>query len=234
MIRLAVVEDDAAHAAAMVKLIRQYEQESSEIVRLSCFTDGVEIAEKYSAEYDAVFLDIEMGLMDGIETAEKIRAADEQVILVFTTSNPQYAIRGYSVHALDYLLKPITYESFLFVMRKVQKEMRRIGNDSWLTVSTRTGIEKIRISDLLWVESSGHRITFHTTIGDRETTVYSLSEIEDQLTPYGFFRTNSWRLIHLDKVQSYKNGIVTIGGESFPVSRAKKANLMNMLADNIS
>ena len=197
MIRTAIVEDNASDARRISAYMERYEAENGTELSVKHFSDGYDIAEKYTAGFDILFLDIEMSLMDGMEAAEKIRTADEQVVIVFITSNPRYAIRGYGVRALDYLLKPVSYESFSYVMRKAIKEAENAGIEVWLPIYTRDGTEKIRISDLLWVESADHRLTFHTDTGARETTVYSLGEIEEKLSPYGFFRCSRWQLINL-------------------------------------
>ena len=76
---------------------------------MTVFADGVDILEDYRAVYDIIFLDVEMKHLDGMTTAERIRQMDADVILIFITNMAQYAIRGYSVGALDYVLKPVPY-----------------------------------------------------------------------------------------------------------------------------
>ena len=74
--------------------------------------DGAEIAEHYTPGFDIIFMDVEMPRLDGFGAAEAIRAVDADVVLVFVTNMAQYAIRGYEVDALDYVLKPVNYYQF--------------------------------------------------------------------------------------------------------------------------
>ena len=73
---------------------------------------GDEIALGYKAVYDIILMDIEMKFMDGMMAAEEIRKVDTEVIIIFITNSPQYAIKGYAVDALDYVLKPVSYYAF--------------------------------------------------------------------------------------------------------------------------
>ena len=112
MIRVALVEDDAAYREQLTGYLRQYEREQGEKFHLSVFTDGDEIVEGYKAVYDIILMDIEMQFMDGITAAERIREYDSEVVIMFITNMPQYVMKGYLVDALDYVLKPISYYAF--------------------------------------------------------------------------------------------------------------------------
>ena len=112
MVKIAIVEDERAYQEQFFAYVKKYEAESGERMEISIFSDGYEIVEKYNASYDIIFLDIQLVVMDGMETAKKIRKLDENVILIFITNMAQYAIQGYEVNALDYVLKPVSYFAF--------------------------------------------------------------------------------------------------------------------------
>lgn len=112
MIEIAIVEDEENYRNILQEYLQKYEQEYGEQIHLSVYTDGDEITENYSAKYDIIFMDIEMQFMDGMTAARKIREADKGVIIIFITNMAQYAIQGYEVDALDYVLKPIAYFAF--------------------------------------------------------------------------------------------------------------------------
>lgn len=230
MIRVGIVEDDTRDTEILYSFIEKFGEENGKRIRIQTYSDGYDIAERYSADYDIIFLDIEMNLMDGLEAAEKIRTMDQRVVLIFTTSNPQYAIRGYRVHALDYLLKPLNYENVTYVLRKAVAIVEKDTSVVWISISTRTGVNKINASDILYIESRNHTLIFHTDTGTWETTVYSLTEMEDKLSGIGFFRASRWQLINLNKVRGIRNGTVVIGSDSFPVAHAKLGPLMEALA----
>ena len=79
---------------------------------ISVFTDGDEITEGYRPNYDIILMDIEMCFMNGMTAAQEIRKLDPEVVIIFITNMVQYAIQGYAVGALDYILKPVNYEEF--------------------------------------------------------------------------------------------------------------------------
>ena len=107
-IRIGVVEDDPASCQLVLDYLNRYQQENGEQFTVSVFDDGARIVEKYTPVYDILLLDIEMSEMDGMAAARRIRERDDKVVIVFITAAPQYAISGYEVRALSYLLKPLT------------------------------------------------------------------------------------------------------------------------------
>ena len=113
MFKIAIVEDQEETRESLNRFVRQYAQEQGLQVEISLITDGAEIAEHYTPGFDIIFMDVEMPRLDGFGAAEAIRAVDADVVLVFVTNMAQYAIRGYEVDALDYVLKPVNYYQFL-------------------------------------------------------------------------------------------------------------------------
>jgi DNA-binding LytR/AlgR family response regulator len=95
------------------------------------------------------------------------------VEIIFVTNMAQYAIRGYKVRALDYIVKPVEYMSF---KESLKRGIRNVDNsrDKYLTINFKEGVRKINIADIVWIESHGHRLTFHTKEAPYETTTYSI------------------------------------------------------------
>ena len=99
MIRVAIVEDNPADRMQIEQHTRRFFAENEEAVQIYTFGNGIDFLEHYRAHYDVIFLDIEMPLMDGMETAEKIRKLDPYVILIFVTNMSQLALKAYEVNA---------------------------------------------------------------------------------------------------------------------------------------
>ena len=118
LIHVAIVEDDDNYAETIQEYLKKFGKVQQEQFLVSRFHDGYEIVDDYNKAQDIILMDIEMGLMDGMEAAEQIRKVDEQVIIIFITNMAQYALRGYKVNALDYVLKPISYASFTETLKK--------------------------------------------------------------------------------------------------------------------
>ena len=123
MAKIAVVEDNDAMRAQLCGFIAQYAQESGHQLDVTAFSDGAQLVEPYRPGFDIIFLDIEMPTLGGMPTAERIRRQDPDVVLVFVTNMAQYAIRGYEVDALDFVLKPVSYYQF---STKLERALQRI------------------------------------------------------------------------------------------------------------
>ena len=123
MLKIAVVEDQQEVRDELCRFIRQYAAENSLQVEVVPIEDGAVIAEHYEPGYDIIFMDVEMLGLDGFGAAEKIRAVDADAVLVFVTNMAQYAIKGYEVDALDYVLKPVNYYQFC---TKLSRAVQRV------------------------------------------------------------------------------------------------------------
>lgn len=228
MIHVAVVEDDDKYADIIQEYLQKFGDEQQEQFQISRFHDGYEITDGYNKAQDIILMDIEMGLMDGMEAAEQIRKVDEQVIIIFITNMAQYALRGYKVNALDYVLKPISYASFSETLKKAIRSLEKT-KEKYLPISMRDGVRRIKTSDIEWIESMGHRLTFHTIDGTHETTVFSMKEMEQKLGADGFTRCSSGCLVNLKWVKEVENNTVNVNGELLKISRGKKNEFMAKL-----
>ena len=176
MIRIALVEDDAQYRQELLGYLKKYEQESKEKFQISVFTDGDEIAEEYKACYDIIFMDIEMTFMDGMTAAESIRKLDTEVVIIFITNMPQYAIKGYTVDALDYVLKPVSYYAFTQRLDRALARMKKRAK-KYVVISNRGRLKKLDISEITYIEVQDHDLVYHT--GEEDfMTKGSLSEVE--------------------------------------------------------
>ena len=106
MIRIALVEDEAEVRAQLQGYVQRHTRQYGTEFAVTEFADGMELLDDYRPVYDILFLDVEMKHLDGMETARRVRELDKDVIIVFITNMAQYAIGGYAVGALDYVLKP--------------------------------------------------------------------------------------------------------------------------------
>lgn len=229
MIRIAIVDDDVACIEQIKSYLLQYQREQGEEIRMTAFLDGDELVENYKVEYDIIFLDIEMGFMDGMTAARLIRQSDPEVIIIFITNMAQYAIKGYEVNATDYVLKPVSYFSFSQSLeRAIGRINKRVKN--CIAIVKKGGTVKLPIGEICYIESHGHRLSFHTRTEVFETNA-TMKEIEVKLKDSNFFRCNKGNLLNLSYVDSVKDGCVIVNGERLVISRARKKEFMEELTN---
>ena len=232
MIRVAIVEDDAEVQGVLQEYVRRYTRQYGTEFEVTVFADGVDILEDYRAVYDIIFLDVEMKHLDGMTTAERIRQMDADVILIFITNMAQYAIRGYSVGALDYVLKPVSYYAFSQrLSRAIERTARRARH--YLQINARGTAHKIDTAALYWVESCGHDLVFHTAEGAL-TASGSMAETETRLAQDSFFRVNKGCLVNLEHVDCMDGEDAVVHGERVPIARARRKAFLDALNDYIN
>lgn len=233
MIRIAIVEDDRKCAEGLQAYLYRFRKEKKyEKFELTIFDDGEDILAGYKNGFDIILMDIEMQFMDGLTAAEKIRQMDEKVIIIFVTNSAQYAVSGYSVNALDYVLKPVSYFAFSQRMEKAVKRLKKDEN-KFITIVFKGGIRKLAFTDICWIESRGHRLTFHTRDGEYETTCCSLREIEEKLEDTSFFRCNQGYLLNLAFIEGIEDGYALIGKQKLMISRSRKREFMLALTTHL-
>lgn len=124
MIRIAVVEDERESLDTVLNCLKRFEEEDGIGFVTTVFCDGLDFISGYRPLYDTVFMDIEMPMLNGMSTAKKLRKVDSSVALVFITRLRQYALLGYEVDAVGYLLKPLEYASFRRQIEKIRAEKK--------------------------------------------------------------------------------------------------------------
>ena len=165
MYRIAIVDDDWEFVEELKKYINQYGQEEGQEFEVSAFYDGAEILESYVPKYDLILLDIEMPKINGMDAAEKIREVDENVVLMFITNMAQYAIRGYSVGALDFVMKPITYYTFSMKIKRALKRVQKKELPSIL-LTLPDGVKKLEVRQIYYLEVQNRMLHYHTDEGE--------------------------------------------------------------------
>lgn len=234
MVHIAIVEDENIYAEQLQKFLFLYQKETGRRIKVTRFTDGDEIVDEYAGIYDIVLMDIQMQFMDGMTAAEKIRQMDTNVIIMFITNMTEYAVRGYEVDALDYVIKPIEYFAF---SRKLDRAFSRIKSKkhNFISIPTESGMKKLDLDDVLYIEIQDHTLYYHT---DNECVKARgrgvMRNVEQIMLPYGFFRNNNCYLVNLRHVESVEDNVCFVGNKNLQISRAKKKAFMDAMVQYIS
>ena len=220
MVRIAIVEDDPAQVKLLREYLDRYAGERECTFKISCYGDGEGIAQNYQGDFDIILMDIDMPFVNGYEAAQMIRSRDPEVVILFITNLTQYAIKGYSVGALDYVLKPVTYFAFSEFMARAVGRIKK-KEEAYLTIRQGGGVQKLAVSEILYVESRDHYLFYHTKSGVYRTPG-KISEAERQLGASGFLRCHVGYLINPEYASGFADDCVRVGQAAIPVSRSRK------------
>ena len=226
MLRAAIVEDEPVYAQLLESYFTRWCADKGITGSVSVFTNPILFLDPYRAEYQVVFMDIQMPHMNGMEVARKLRALDANVLLIFVTSLAQYAIQGYEVRAFDYVLKPLSYPDFMMKMSRVEHQMRMDTDEPETIISDANGKVKLVLKDILYIESEGHHLIYHT-LGDKTYSVYArMNDAEKQYASHHFARCNSCYLVNLRYVRRVKGYTVSLEGVDLQISQPRKKEFM--------
>lgn len=231
MLKIAIVEDETEYVNQILEYIAQYQKECPKEIHTTVFHNGSEIMQNYQSDFDIIFLDIEMPIMNGMETAEAIRAVDMEVVLVFITNMAQYAINGYSVGALDFVLKPINYSTFsVRLTRAIGRARKRESGE--ILLSLPDGVKRLETKQIYYVDVQNRMLHYHTTEGEfvlRGT----MQNAEKELARYQFIKCNHWYLVNLKHVSEIRKDIAMVAGNELEISRRNKTAFLAALTDYV-
>ena len=228
LLRVAIVEDDDSYAETLQEYLNKYEQENEVRFQVVRYEDGADLVEKYHGDFDILIMDIELKFMDGMTAAQHIRKMDSNVIIIFVTNMPQFALKGYQVDALDYVLKPISYYAFSQRLERALERMERRSTKKYITLHLKGRVQKVNILNIMYIEALQHDLIYHM---DRDGVTYTvrgiIKDLEANLKDYYFFRCHKGYLVNLAYVESVGEATVQIGEEQIPVAKLRKKELLN-------
>lgn len=229
MIRIAVCDDEESITQNMEDVLEKCARELKAKIEVEVFYDGVTLLDymgKTNSVYDVVFLDIEMQRMNGLETAEKLREVDRNLLIVYVTSHENYALRAYKVHPYDFLVKPIDEDA----VRKCFKQIYEIlkSGEQYYDYNYKRKAYRIRINDILYLMSDKRTIKIYMKDGSTRVHYGKLDEVEERLSSMDidFWRIHKSALVNSRYI--YEKGfdhVVLADGQRLSISREYERKL---------
>lgn len=231
MLRIGLCDDEAPQRDALQLAVERLIDEDE--LCFFAFSSGEGLLrwlEKHPGEMDLLFLDIEMQGLNGMETAKAIRAQDQHLILVFVTGYADYVFDGYSVDALDYIIKPVKDDRLEQVLKRALGAMEKDAPKVY-TLQNTEGLYRVPYEDILYFYSDRRHVTLVSR--RREYAFYGkLNEVAQHVGD-GFVRIHNRYLVRAAAVDAVEGNSVCVKGETLPISRAHRADAMLALAQSL-
>ncbi|MCD8291276.1 MAG: LytTR family DNA-binding domain-containing protein [Prevotella sp.] len=230
ILNCAIVDDEPLAA----ELLASYARKTPELNLIGTFESAVTAMKVIREEtVDLLFLDIQMPELSGLEFANLL---PERTKIVFTTAFDRYAIEGYKVNAIDYLLKPISYDKFLFAVNKavewfkVVDKQQLLSKDKFIYVKSEYKLIKIKFDEILYIEGLKDYIKVYVSGGRKPImSLMNMKKLEDFLPQPQFLRVHRSFIVNMAKIEMIDRGRIVVDNVFIPVSESYKEKVQNYI-----
>jgi len=233
--KIIVCDDTASERTALCVLIEKYFNDINCPFELLVYESADALAKNFESlkaqDVKLAFLDIYMPGLSGVDMAKIIRETDKEMVIVFTTSSPDHGLDGYSVKALQYLLKPVGYAE----LKDTLDDCMAIFADSlqYIEVIAERVAVKIPLKDITFIEIHAHYGLIHTT-KDIIKCRLTLDEVEQKLSGKNFLRTQRSYIVNMRFIKSVEdNDFILTSGEAIPIRKNDKLKVKQAYMDYI-
>lgn len=226
-----IIIDDEPLAA---DLLASYAKKTLFLNLIGVFNSAVEgIKVIRENRVDLIFLDIQMPELSGLEFA---RILPKETKIIFTTAFSQYAVDGYKANAIDYLMKPVSYDDFLAGANRALEWFRSIrqsenaSDDRFIFVKSEYKLVKIMFDDILYIEGLKDYVRIYLTDGREPVmSLMNMKKIEESLPRPEFMRIHRSYIVHMKKIEGIDRFRVVIGDAVLPISDSYKTTIQDYL-----
>ena len=231
MINCIILDDEPL----AINIIKEFFKKTPYLNLLKTFTNSLEASEYLkTTSVDLVFLDIEMPQISGIDFCKKYC---ENSMVIFTTAFSNYALLGYELKVIDYLLKPIELNRFLNACEKASQQFNFINliknnEEPNLIIKSNYQLIKIKIKDIIYVEAFDDYVKIHLNTRLTITTKLTMSTILNRIKNYGFIRVHRSFIVSKDMINSLNKNYIKIDERDIPVGKTFKRIFFNEISNN--
>ena len=232
MIRTLIVEDERAEAQNLMKFVRRYGEACGETFQVTWLRSAMEMLSDKS-HYDLVLLDIDLPGISGMEAAQLLRVYDETTPIIFVTNLAKFAVKGYEVGATGFIVKPVSWGNLAMSLDRALRSIRQNVGRS-VMVPTEDGSRVVPFRQIVYVEVTGHRLTYHLEDGSTLEARGALGSLEAELAGAPIIRISKSCVVNMDKIVLVRGqSVQVITGETLSVSRARKREVMDAVTDHL-
>ncbi len=228
-IQCAIIEDEPLAQNILKKYI-----EDHPALELRAVCNNAEEAQKVLLREDVelLFLDINLPKLSGISF---LKTLPHQPVVIFTTAYPEYAVEGFELDAIDYLLKPFSFERFLKAANKAvqqlnKKEITGQATPSFIFLKAEKKVHKVNLDDILYIEAAGDYIKVMTESGQYMVND-TLKGLQDELPPAQFIRVHKSYIISRNKIKFFEGNYVKVGNADIPIGNSYKEEISTRLKE---
>jgi DNA-binding LytR/AlgR family response regulator len=222
MIRCIIIDDEPK----AIELLKLYAERLNNLMVVDTFRDPIEAIKFLESHLvDLVFLDINMPNINGISVAKII---DQKSMIIFTTAYSEHAVESYDIGAVDYLLKPISYERFYKSIEKVRPRIPdQRNNHGFIILKSGNTSHRLDANNILFLQKDGNYCFYHTSenrIMARESTSEALSKLPSQ-----FIRVHKSYIINIDHVSQFTHENIYIKKHQIPIGESYRKSALSKL-----
>ena len=230
MHRILIIEDSDEAANTLQSHIDRYAAETGIECSVTRKISAFDLAGGDEAHYDLIFLDIELPGINGMEAAEAMREHDPETPIIFVTNLAQYAVHGYAVDALDFVVKPVEYYDFKLRMDKAMRKIWRTEQRS-LSIPTDSGFRVVAVTDIAYIDVANHDLAYHLANGETIIVRGTLSKTESSLDGTTFVRISNNCLANMAHIKEIKGtDIHMANGDVIYFSRSRRKPALETIA----
>ena len=225
----AIIEDEPLAQNILKKYI-----EDHPALKLTAVCNNAEEAQKVLLRQDVelLFLDINLPKLSGISF---LKTLPHQPLVIFTTAYPEYAVEGFDLDAIDYLLKPFSFERFLKAANKAvqqlnKKEIAEQATPSFIFLKADKKVHKVNLDDILYIEAAGDYIKIMTD-GGQYVVNDTLKSLQEELPPVQFIRVHKSYIISRSKIKFFEGNYVKVGNADIPIGNSYKDEISTRLKE---